>query len=391
MSVKGKNRAGLSRLENVSPVRDGTFNPEFFKAFQAAYLEQTGYQLVLSDLDGSIRMGLPDCDKFPCMRSCRECRENIFKEAIRTRQVCMDNCHEGYVIWGLPLAYGGQLLGGLVVIGGEHTTDLDLSRFDKACDTLRAMMIDNALFESPLDPPSKLETKSHRFVNRETFQQISSRMTELTSSFLGFLKLAEMDQAELVFKQIESVLLEMEELPVDLVRGLVGDLVYEAKRQFIQAGLDTYSCTAEAGDLMEGLLLVENRLDLAAFLSRMHERMQFLSGQRTKDPDDLLMDRASTYIEEHLREPMTRESVAEAVGISPSRFSRLIQQKKGRTFTDLLNQYRIERAALLLVRSSDSLAEIAGETGFCDQSYFSKVFRKYKELSPSAYRDAHRG
>ena len=203
-------------------------------------------------------------------------------------------------------------------------------------------------------------------------------MTELTASFLGFMKLAEIDQAEVVFKQIESLVLEMEELPVDLIRGLVGDLIYEAKRQFIQAGLDAYSCTAEAGDLIEGLSAVENREGLVRFLSRLHERMRFLSGQRRKDPDDLLVERASTYIEEHLRESLTRESVAEAIGISPSRFSRLVQQKKGRTFTDLLNQYRIERAALLLVRSSDSLAEIAGETGFCDQSYFSKVFRKYK-------------
>jgi AraC-like DNA-binding protein len=391
MTERGKNRAELSQLESMPPVKGGAFNPDFFKAFQAAYFRRTGYQLVLSDLDGSIRMGLPDCDKFPCMRSCRECRESIFREAIRTHQVCMDDCHEGYVIWGLPVVNAGQLVGGLVVIGGERNTDLDASRFDKACDTLREMMIDCALFVSPGESISKLEPKSHRFVNRETFEQTSSRMAELTASFLGFMKLAEIDQAEVVFKQIESLVLEMEELPVDLIRGLVGDLIYEAKRQFIQAGLDAYSCTAEAGDLIEGLSAVENREGLVRFLSRLHERMRFLSGQRTKDPDDLLVERASTYIEEHLRESLTRESVAEAIGISPSRFSRLVQQKKGRTFTDLLNQYRIERAALLLVRSSDSLAEIAGETGFCDQSYFSKVFRKYKELSPSAYREAHRG
>jgi len=81
--------------------------------------------------------------------------------------------------------------------------------------------------------------------------------------------------------------------------------------------------------------------------------------------------------------------VAKAVGISPSHFSRLIRDKKGRTFTDLLNQYRIERACVLLVRSSNTLADIANETGFCDQSYFSKVFRRYKDMSPARYRETH--
>ena len=63
---------------------NGQPNPAFFKRLQSEYVSKTGYNLVLSDLNGSIQMGLPDCDKFPCMMSCRECRERIFSESLRT-------------------------------------------------------------------------------------------------------------------------------------------------------------------------------------------------------------------------------------------------------------------------------------------------------------------
>ena len=41
------------------------------------------------------------------------------------------------------------------------------------------------------------------------------------------------------------------------------------------------------------------------------------------------------------------------------------------------------------VANQIALAEIASETGFCDQSYFSKVFRRYKDHSPAKYRELH--
>ena len=91
---------------------NGTFNPAFFRHLQHAYESKTGYNLVLSDTNGSIQMGLPNCDKFPCMRSCRECREQIVSEALRTGQVCVDACHQGYIIWGLPFAIKGKTVGG---------------------------------------------------------------------------------------------------------------------------------------------------------------------------------------------------------------------------------------------------------------------------------------
>lgn len=368
-------------------MQNGMVNPAFFKLLQETYQSKTGYNLVLSDPNGSIQMGLPDCDKFPCMKSCRECREHIVCEALRTGKVCIDTCHEGYTIWGLPFASNGTVVGGLVVIGGEHKSAFEDQRFRNACSELYKLMDEHDLLPDSYTFDKEDFSDVHRFVYRRKFEELHNSLKQLQRPFLGQLQTADYKGAESRFKQIRNCYLNASDLPLDVLRGLLGDLIYDAKRQFIHAGMDTYACTSEAGILMNQVSAVGNLDDVENALNSFFQRFKRLAGQRPKDQDDLVIERATTYMEEHLRENLTRESVARAVGISPSHFSRLIREKKGRTFTDLLNQYRIERATKLLVRSAYTLAHIANETGFCDQSYFSKVFRRYKDMSPAQYRE----
>lgn len=365
---------------------NGQPNPAFFKQLQSEYVSKTGYNLVLSDLNGSIQMGLPDCDKFPCMKSCRECRERIFSESLRTGKVCLDTCHEGYVIWGLPYAVNDQPIGGLVVIGGVHDDISDEKDFSEACEELYRIMEKMEILPDFRHSDALPLEKGHRFVRRQSFLELSRRMETASNPMVQSLATAEFGDAERHFSEIVNALREFDELPIDLVRGMGGELIFTARKKFVDAGMDPYSCYSEAGLLMERIAQVGAVEELIEVLEDFLQRFILLSKQAPKNPEALLIDKALTHIEEHLRENLTRESVARAVGISPSHFSRLIREKKGRTFTDLLNQYRIERASKLLVRSPRTLAEIAGDCGFCDQSYFSKVFRRYKEMSPAKYR-----
>jgi AraC-like DNA-binding protein len=229
----------------------------------------------------------------------------------------------------------------------------------------------------------------HRFVYRKDFQTLSSQVQIHGKELIDCLQMAEFELAEKHFTKLRTAFLHAPDLPVDLLRGLVGDLVFEAKRRFTNGGMDHYAALSEVGALLQSLSGADDKQTVMVLLENFFNRFSHFSRQSPKNADDLLIEKATTYLESHIREDLTRESVAKAVGISPSHFSRLIREKKGRTFTDLLNQYRIERASVLLVRSSNTLAHIANETGFCDQSYFSKVFRRYKDMSPAKYRETH--
>ena len=61
----------------------------------------------------------------------------------------------------------------------------------------------------------------------------------------------------------------------------------------------------------------------------------------------------------------------------------------GVTITDYLNTLKIEHACNLLANTNLSIIDVSLSTGFDDQSYFTKVFKKAKGMTPKAYRAAH--
>lgn len=100
----------------------------------------------------------------------------------------------------------------------------------------------------------------------------------------------------------------------------------------------------------------------------------------------LVISQAIRYIRQHYREHISLEETAEAVSLSPNYFSHVFNEKMQVSFSMYVNRLRIEYAQRLLRTTDFPLIEIAGLSGFDDQSYFSKVFKQVTKLSPGVYR-----
>lgn len=95
---------------------------------------------------------------------------------------------------------------------------------------------------------------------------------------------------------------------------------------------------------------------------------------------------AVEYVQEHYFENITLNSVAEKVGITASYLSSMFSQQMGMTFIDYINEVRIDHACIYLKQNYFKTYEIAYKVGYRDEKYFSKVFRKIKQMSPSEYK-----
>lgn len=100
-----------------------------------------------------------------------------------------------------------------------------------------------------------------------------------------------------------------------------------------------------------------------------------------------LVRRAVAYIQEHYGRNISRQEIAEAVGISQNYLSEIFTRELGLPPWEYLNRYRIKRAKELLRRTDESITAIAARVGFADSAYFSRVFRKQVGRSPRAYRE----
>ncbi|MBR4392495.1 MAG: helix-turn-helix transcriptional regulator [Oscillospiraceae bacterium] len=92
------------------------------------------------------------------------------------------------------------------------------------------------------------------------------------------------------------------------------------------------------------------------------------------------------YIQKHFREKIYIEDIAEPMGISAGYLAKLFRKETGLSIQEYVNQVRVERAANLLIYSDKSLPAIADYVHFPTQSYFGKIFRELKGMTPNEYR-----
>ena len=103
--------------------------------------------------------------------------------------------------------------------------------------------------------------------------------------------------------------------------------------------------------------------------------------------EERLFEEIKQFILEHIDQEISAASIAAYTGYSTAHISRRFKQRFGLTLQAFLIDQRIHHAkALILEDSHLSLAQIALEAGFYDQSHFIKNFKKAYSVSPNAYK-----
>lgn len=93
------------------------------------------------------------------------------------------------------------------------------------------------------------------------------------------------------------------------------------------------------------------------------------------------------YIDSSFMNPITTAKMADVCKMPVNRFLKDFNSYFGQMPHDFLNTYRLERACMLLVNTDLSVTEIAYNCGFYDASYFVKVFKKARNMTPKKFRD----
>ncbi len=100
----------------------------------------------------------------------------------------------------------------------------------------------------------------------------------------------------------------------------------------------------------------------------------------------ILVKRAICYLNDNATYSISRWQIAGSVNISEDYLTRIFRKEIGISPWDYLNRYRIQIASRLLLETGSSISEIAALTGFQDQAYFCRVFRKVKGFPPGNIR-----
>jgi AraC-like DNA-binding protein len=100
---------------------------------------------------------------------------------------------------------------------------------------------------------------------------------------------------------------------------------------------------------------------------------------------------ALRYMQAHFAEGLRIEDLATKAGLSVYQFEQRVQRLFQMSPLQLLHKLRLDEATRRLQETDQSLADIAIETGWCDQSAFTRHFSRYAGMAPGKFRALRQG
>ena len=103
------------------------------------------------------------------------------------------------------------------------------------------------------------------------------------------------------------------------------------------------------------------------------------------------LDMVKEFLRENSAEPPGLNELAAAVGVHPTHLARVFRRFENCTAGDYIRRIRIEKAQHRMISTDLPLVEIALETGFADQTHFTRTFKRVAGMTPSEFREVFKG
>ena len=113
------------------------------------------------------------------------------------------------------------------------------------------------------------------------------------------------------------------------------------------------------------------------------------SNEKKQDTKEMITD-TIIYMRNELSSKLTVNDMARKSNISASHFTSLFRKATGMAPLDYFIHLKLQKGCLLLHRTDTLVKQIASEIGYDDPYYFSRLFKKYMNMSPEQYRSLRR-
>jgi transcriptional regulator GlxA family with amidase domain len=152
----------------------------------------------------------------------------------------------------------------------------------------------------------------------------------------------------------------------------------------VTAGIDLMLALVEEHHGHALAMSVAKRMVL--FLRRSGHQAQFSTALRRQEQEPPQLRDISTFVLEHIDEPLPVERIAAEVGMSPRTLSRWCREHLDESPAELVRRLRLAEARRLLEETTLPLKAVTGRTGLGDQSTLWRAFMHELGVTPAEYR-----
>ncbi len=135
-------------------------------------------------------------------------------------------------------------------------------------------------------------------------------------------------------------------------------------------------------EIKEALTAMVERLDK----NPIHEDEE----EQSRNAGSFIVNQALGFMEKHYAEKLTLQAVADCCYVSQWHLSKLLNKYAEKSFYDILNAIRIQKAKELLADPKLKIGQIGELVGYADTAHFARTFRKLEDMSANEYRNTIR-
>lgn len=165
----------------------------------------------------------------------------------------------------------------------------------------------------------------------------------------------------------------------------IENALYSIIQALTSAGFQTSSINFEKVKYFKKIDTSENYKILESILKEFFTYLEEIVDNETQKRELDLFFQIQDYIAGNYQMDLKLSDIAQIFHINYTYLSTLFFQKTNQHFSDYLNQIRIEQSKRLLQTENLTIQQIGEKTGFINQGYFSKIFKRYVGISPKEY------
>lgn len=140
------------------------------------------------------------------------------------------------------------------------------------------------------------------------------------------------------------------------------------------------------GNIIENIMKMQSMVEVEVFFSSMIRKIISILLANRESKMDRYFQNIVEYIENNYMKDMSLETLSEGIHISPSYINQILKKYLNKTFIQVLNEVRVNKASEYLLRGDMKIREVAEKVGFSSSAYFIKIFKEIKGVTPGQLR-----
>ncbi|HQI16520.1 MAG TPA: AraC family transcriptional regulator [Bacillota bacterium] len=241
-------------------------------------------------------------------------------------------------------------------------------------------------------------SREHIFISDDYFTEMIKNREKLfhhppyflEQELLSKIKSGNLNDTLAVLKEINS--LKRTRLSKDVLRSVKNSLICSVTlftRAAIEGGVTPEAAFTLSDSIILAIEEINNMPELMEYEYTAAKQYVQIVQDLSRIKYSNIIQQAISYIYKNLTNKLTLQKISDAIYVHPNYLSGLFKREVGMSLPDYIMKTRVDESKYYIRYTNTKISDIAAFYQFCNQSYYTQVFRKFAGCTPNEYREKY--